>query len=70
MIDGTEIAPNESADFTYTSTQGCDSIVTVIVAPIAVLSETPRLRYIDDNATMLLIPLAVVVTLEPFLNVM
>ena len=42
----------------------------IIVAPIAVLSETPRLRYIDDNATMLLIPLAVVVTLEPFLNVM
>ena len=42
----------------------------IIAAPIAVLSETPRLRYIDDNATMLLIPLAVVVTLEPFLNVM
>ena len=45
-------------------------IACLIVAPIAVLSETPRLRYIDDNATMLLIPLAVVVTLEPFLNVM
>ena len=41
----------------------------IIVAPIAVLSETPRLRYIDDNATMLLIPLAVV-SPEPFLNVM
>ena len=45
-------------------------IACLIVAPIAVFSETPRLRYIDDNATMLLIPLAVVVTLEPFLNVM
>ena len=45
-------------------------IACLIVAPIAVFSETPRLRYIDDNATMLLIPLAVVITLEPFLNVM
>ena len=45
-------------------------VACLIVAPIAVFSETPRLRYIDDNATMLLIPLAVVVTLEPFLNVM
>lgn len=49
---------------------GTPIIVCLIVAPIAVLAETPRLRYIDDNATMLLIPLAAVVTLEPFLNVM
>ncbi len=49
---------------------GTPIIVCLIVAPIAVLAETPRLRYIDDNATMLLIPLSAVVTLEPFLNVM
>jgi hypothetical protein len=49
---------------------GTPIIVCLIVAPIAVLAETPRLRYIDDNATMLLIPLAAVVTLEPFMNVM
>jgi len=49
---------------------GTPIIVCLIVAPIAVLAETPRLRYIDDNATMLLIPLAAVVTLEPFFNIM
>ena len=49
---------------------GTPIILCLIIAPIAVLAETPRLRYIDDNATMLLIPLAAVVTLEPFLNVM
>ena len=45
-------------------------LVCLIVAPIAVISETPRLRYIDDNATMLLIPLAAVVILEPFFAIM
>jgi len=49
---------------------GTPLLVCLIVAPIAVLSEIPRLRYIDDNATMLLIPLAVVVTLEPFFGVL
>jgi hypothetical protein len=34
------------------------------------ISEWPRLRYIDDNATMVLIPLAVVLLLEPFAGVM
>ena len=49
---------------------GTPILVCLIVAPIAVLAETPRLRYIDDNATMLLIPLAAVVTLEPFFNLL
>ena len=49
---------------------GTPMIVCLIVAPIAVLAETPRLRYIDDNATMLLVPLAAVVTLEPFFNIL
>ena len=42
----------------------------IILAPIAMISEWPRLRHIDDNATMVLIPLAVVLLLEPFAGVM
>jgi len=40
-----------------------------LMAPICVAAEWPRLRYIDDNATMLLIPLAVVLVMDPFLGV-
>ena len=39
-----------------------------IFAPICVFAEMPRLRYIDDNATMLLIPLAGILILEPFIG--
>ena len=41
-----------------------------IFAPICVFAEMPRLRYIDDNATMLLIPLAAIMILEPFIGLM
>tara|TARA_X000001036_G_scaffold382285_1_gene374895 strand:+ start:3577 stop:4200 length:624 start_codon:yes stop_codon:yes gene_type:complete len=41
-----------------------------IFAPICVFAEMPRLRYIDDNATMLLIPLAGILILEPFLGLL
>ena len=41
-----------------------------LMAPICVAAEWPRLRYIDDNATMLLIPLAVVLIFDPFLGIM
>ena len=41
-----------------------------LMAPICVAAEWPRLRYIDDNATMLLIPLAVVLIIDPFLGIM
>ena len=41
-----------------------------LMAPICVAAEWPRLRYIDDNATMLLIPLAVVLIVDPFLGIM
>jgi len=41
-----------------------------IFAPICVFAEMPRLRYIDDNATMLLIPLAGILILEPFIGLM
>lgn len=45
-------------------------VLVPMMAPICVAAEWPRLRYIDDNATMLLIPLAVVLILDPFLGVM
>ena len=38
-----------------------------VMAPICVAAEWPRLRWIDDNATMLLIPLAAVIMLVPWL---
>ena len=37
-----------------------------LFAPLCVASEWPRLRYIDDNATMVLIPLGMILLLEPF----
>ena len=37
------------------------------ISAIVVASEWPRLTWIDDNATMLLIPLSFVLFLEPFL---
>lgn len=37
-----------------------------IMAPLTVAAEWPRLRWIDDNATMILIPLAAVILLHPF----
>jgi hypothetical protein len=42
----------------------------LLLAPVCMLAEWPRLTYIDDNATMLLIPLALVLLLEPFAGVM
>ena len=39
-------------------------------APLCVAAEWPRLRYIDDNATMVLIPLGMILLFEPFLQLM
>jgi len=44
--------------------------IALLLAPVCMIAEWPRLRYIDDNATMLLIPLALVLLLEPFAQVM
>lgn len=38
-----------------------------LFGPLCVASEWPRLRYIDDNATMVLIPLGMILLLDPFL---
>lgn len=45
---------------------GTPWLLVVVLAPLTVISEWPRLTYIDDNATMLLIPLAAVLVLDPF----
>ena len=42
-------------------------ILVAIMGPICVAAEWPRLRWIDDNATMLLIPLFTVLLLIPWL---
>lgn len=38
-----------------------------VMGPLCVIAEWPRLRWIDDNATMLLIPLAAIILLVPWL---
>ena len=42
-------------------------IASVLLAPLTVIGELPRTNIIDDNATMVLIPLAGVILLYPFL---
>ena len=42
----------------------------LLLGPISVAAEWPRLKYVDDNATMVLIPLGLIVLLEPFLKIM
>jgi len=39
----------------------------ILLAPLTVLGELPRVKYIDDNATMILLPLAGLLLLSPFL---
>ena len=39
----------------------------IFMAPLTMASELPKLRWIDDNATMVLIPLAAVLFIVPFL---
>ena len=39
----------------------------LLMGPLCVAAEWPRLRWIDDNATMLLIPLSAAILLVPWL---
>mgnify|MGYP003324667751 FL=1 len=39
----------------------------ILMGPLTMAAELPKLKWIDDNATMLLIPAAVVLILAPFL---
>jgi hypothetical protein len=41
-------------------------ILSIILAPLTVLGEIPQVKYIDDNATMILFPLVAMVILLPF----
>ena len=40
-------------------------LLSIFLAPLTVLGEIPQLKYIDDNATMVLFPLAAMVILLP-----
>ena len=46
---------------------GTPILLAFVMAPICVAAEWPRLRWIDDNATMLLIPLSVAIMILPWL---
>jgi len=46
---------------------GTPILASVILAPLTVLGELPTVRWIDDNATMILLPLTVLLVIEPFL---
>jgi hypothetical protein len=46
---------------------GTPWLLVPLMAPLTVASEWPRLNWIDDNATMTLIPLAVVLLLSPLI---
>ncbi|MFL2957270.1 MAG: hypothetical protein ACJZ4Z_00560 [Candidatus Thalassarchaeaceae archaeon] len=41
-------------------------IISILLAPLTVLGEIPQVKYIDDNATMILFPLAALMILLPF----
>ena len=46
---------------------GTPFIASIILAPMTVLGELPTVRWIDDNATMILLPLTILLLIEPFL---
>jgi hypothetical protein len=46
---------------------GTPIIASIILAPLTVIGELPRVKWIDDNATMILLPLTVLLMIEPFL---
>jgi len=46
---------------------GTPLLLTVIMAPLVVAAESPRLKWIDDNATMLLIPAAALLIISVWL---
>ena len=46
---------------------GTPILLALVMGPLCVAAEWPRLRWIDDNATMLLIPLSAAILLVPWL---
>ncbi|RJU90473.1 MAG: hypothetical protein DWC07_03555 [Candidatus Poseidoniales archaeon] len=53
-----------------TYVHGTPLLISILLPVVCMASEWPRLTYIDDNATMILIPLTLVLLLEPFFGVM
>ena len=45
---------------------GTPFLASLILAPLTVLGELPSVKWIDDNATMVLLPLIVLLILESF----
>lgn len=46
---------------------GTPILASLILAPLTVIGELPTVKWIDDNATMVLLPLAILLIIEPFL---
>ena len=46
---------------------GTPILASLLLAPLTVAGEVPKLRYIDDNATMVFFPLSALVIMLPFL---
>ena len=46
---------------------GTPMLASIILAPLTVLGELPSVKWIDDNATMVLLPLTILLIIEPFL---
>ena len=46
---------------------GTELLVAILLAPLTVAGELPKTKFIDDNATMVLLPLAGLVLMMPFL---
>lgn len=53
--------------FTSSYFLGTPILASVILAPLTVLGELPSVKWIDDNATMVLLPLTILLFIEPFL---
>ena len=46
---------------------GTPILASMILAPLTVLGELPSVKWIDDNATMVLLPLTILLIIEPIL---
>ena len=53
--------------FTSSYFLGTPILASVILAQLTVLGELPSVKWIDDNATMVLLPLTILLFIEPFL---
>ena len=52
MFDGTAIPAGSSQDFTYSTSLGCDSIITVVVAEVSSYTETVNMNACEGSEAM------------------